>query len=436
MISLLGVAFLLQQGTFLGNTTPPSGDTVGYWQQRVRYTIVATLDEERSAVHAKGELVYTNNSPDTLREMYVHQYLNAFRPGSKWSAADEKENRERFQHLTEPNYGYERFTAAPTVDGRAVTVTYPGSPDSTVARFSLPMSIPPGGTVHIQFAWDARPSTVFRRQGRRGRTYDFAQWYPKVAVYDRGGWEPNALVPAGELYGEFGDYDVTLIVRDDQVLAATGVPVSGDPGWARVSRTGPPRMASNAYPDLPAAPAATVPVGSHAVRFYAKDVHHFAWSASTEYVYEGGVYVRPPTAPRHFATWDTVSVHVLWKPGDDTTWGRGVALRRTIDALTWLEGLYGPFGYPQITNVHRLDGGATEFPMMIMDGSPSYGLILPRARSQLYVWHPRPTTNGGQGGWMRGSRTIRRTGHRGSPLRSGPPRGWSFRPMCSPGAIG
>ena len=37
----------------------------------------------------------------------------------------------------------------------------------------------------IDMSWDARPSTVPRRQGRQGRRFDFAQWYPKVVVYDR-----------------------------------------------------------------------------------------------------------------------------------------------------------------------------------------------------------------------------------------------------------
>jgi hypothetical protein len=376
MTPLIGALLLLQQGAYLGNTSPSSGDTVGYWQQRVGYTIVATLDEERMAIRAGGELVYVNNSPDTLREMFFHQYLNAFRPGSKWSESDARENRVRFQNLQEPNYGYERFTAAPIVDGAPVVVSYPGSPDSTVARFELPRPLPPGGTIRVQLAWEARPSTVFRRQGRRGRTYDFAQWYPKVAVYDRGGWQPNPLIPAGEMYGEFGTYDVTLVVRDDQILGATGMPVVGDPGWGRVSRTGAPYINATAYGSVPVSPQVDVPRGNRAVRFYARDVHHFAWTASTEYVYEGGSYARDSSTPRRFQTWDTVGVHVLMKPGDDSTWGGGIALRRTIDALRWLESIYGTYAYPQITNVHRLDRGATEFPMMIMNSTASYGLIL------------------------------------------------------------
>ena len=84
----------------------------------------------------------------------------------------------------------------------------------------------------IETDWDARLSTVARRQGRQGRHYDFAQWYPKVVVYDQYGWEEHPLVPAGEFYGEFGNFRVQLDVPEDQVLGATGVPVCGDPGWS------------------------------------------------------------------------------------------------------------------------------------------------------------------------------------------------------------
>lgn len=376
MIALFALALLQQAPLRQSSTTPPSGDTTGYWQQHVSYTVVATLDETQTKLKARAMLVYVNHSPDTLTEMYFHQYLNAFRPGSKWSELDEREHRVRFQNLADPDYGYERFTAPPVVDGTPVVVDYPGAPDSTVAHFRLARPLAPGDSARIAVEWEARPSTVPRRQARRGRTWDFAQWYPKVAVYDRGGWQPNPLIPAGELYGEFGTYDVTLIVRDDQVLASTGVPVSGDPGWARVSRTGAPYLASNAYARVPVVPTEeAIADGYRPVRFFAENVHHFAWSASPDYRYEGGVHVRT-AQPARFQTWDTVGVHVLFKPGDDTTWGGGRAVERTLVAARWLESIWGPYAYPQITNVHRIDGGGTEFPMMIMDGSASQGLIL------------------------------------------------------------
>ncbi len=363
-------------------TSPATGDTVGYWQQRANYDIIARLDEARQTVVATGTMRYTNNSPDVITEMFVHQYLNAFRPYSKWSDADEREGRTRFQLLEDPANGYERFTSRPLVDGTPVAVDYPGAPDSTVAHFTLPRPLRPGQTISVTFAWEARPSTTLRRQGRRGRHYDLAQWYPKVAVYDRGGWQQNALVPAGELYGEFGDFRVALVLNEDQVVGATGVPVAGDPGWERVKRGGTPTLlqrtaygAGGASGLVPIAPS-----GMRTVVFEARDVHHFAWTTDPEYRYEGGAWIRP--APRPFTRvkiWDTVGVHVLYRPGDDTTWGRGVVVQRTIDAMKWLEEIYGPYAYPQISAAHRLDGGGTEFPMMMHNGSPAFDLILHEA---------------------------------------------------------
>ncbi len=373
--ALLAMALALQQGIPGATTTPPSGDTTGYWQQHVHYQIVATLDEPAHLVHGTATLVYVNHSPDTLHEMYFQQYLNAFRPGSKWSAVDAREGRVRFQNLKDPDYGFDRFMSTPTFDGVPVAPDYPGAPDSTVAHFTLPHPLAPGDSMVIRLAWDARPSTVLRRQGRRGRSYDFAQWYPKVAVYDRGGWEANPFVPAGELYGEFGTYDVTLVVPADQVIGATGVPISGDPGWAEAKRWGTLYIPRDAYDHVPPAPAVTVPPNDKAVRFFARNVHHFAWSVSPDYRYEGGIFVRHVPAT-HFKTWDTVAINVLYRPGDDSTWGHGIAVRRSIQALTWLEKIWGPYAWPQFTNLHRLEGGGTEFPMMIMDGGDQLPLVL------------------------------------------------------------
>ncbi|HEU4563541.1 MAG TPA: M1 family metallopeptidase, partial [Gemmatimonadaceae bacterium] len=374
MLALLALSLLLQQPSVQlpaarvptgdGLTSPPSGDTAGYWQQRVHYRISATLDERAQLLHATATLAYVNESPDTLREMYVHQYLNAFRPGSRWSADDAREGRVRFQTLKDPDYAHERFTAPVTVDGTPVRVEYPGAPDSTVARFDLPRPLLPGDSVVVAFAWDARLSTLPRRQGRRGRHWDFAQWYPKVAVYDRGGWEANPLRPAGEFYGEFGSYDVSLTVAADQVMGATGVPVAGDPGWERARRGGEVHLMRDAYGDAGVVPQSDGASATKTVRWLARDVHHFAWTTSPDYRYEGALYD------------GRVGIHVLYRPGDEREWGNGEAVRRTERALAWLESIYGRYPYPQVTNVHRIEGGGTEFPMMVMDGSASQGLIL------------------------------------------------------------
>jgi hypothetical protein len=359
-------------------TTPASGDTAGYWQQRADYTIVATLDDTRGVIAADGRLRYVNHSPDTLRELWLHQHLNAFRPGSRWSATDAREGRTRFEALRDDDLAFERFTRVPAIGGTTLAIAYPLAPDSTVVRVALPAALAPGDSIDVTFSWTARPSTLARRQGRRGRSVDFAQWYPKVAVYDRMGWKPNPLVPAGEFHGEFGTFDVTLVVAEDQVIGATGVPVAGDPGWQRVAAPGQVAdLRARAYGDVPDGPTVSPPAGMRAVRFLARDVHHFAWSASPGFRYEGGVVVRAVRSGAYrFPVWDTVAVHVLYR-GDAsrTQWERGRALAFGRTALGWLEQVFGAYPYPQMTILERLDGGGTEFPMMMQNGSASQGLV-------------------------------------------------------------
>lgn len=122
--------------------------------------------------------------------------------------------------------------------GQAVTPVFPFAPDSTIARFTLPRPLAPGDSMVVDLDFDARPSTTPRRQGRRGRAFDFAQSYPKVVVYDRHGWNEQPLYPGGEFYGEFATYLVELDLARDQVISTTGVPICGDPGLG-VGQPGP-----------------------------------------------------------------------------------------------------------------------------------------------------------------------------------------------------
>ncbi len=211
-------------------------------------------------------------------------------------------------------------------------------------------------------------------------------------MYDKYGWEEHALYPAGEFYGEFGDFYVKLDVPTDQVVGATGLPVCGDPGWRRanqlagaavltqqpgdtryragmtnIDRLGPNgETLGGGYCSIEGAPTLQVTYG-HPGReqtiWVARDVHNFAMSMSPDYRYEGGEV-------------NGTLVHVLYQPGDEKTWGGGIVVNNTIAMLKWLNFIFGKYPWPQMTVVHRIEGGGTEFPMMEMNGSPSLGLNL------------------------------------------------------------
>ncbi len=340
----------------------------GYWQQQVDYTISASLDEPAGMLRGTQRVVYRNNSPDTLKTISFHLYLNAFRPGSRWSDADSAEQRRRFNDLKDPDFGMNQVSNV-RVMGAVATPIYPFAPDSTVVRFLLPRPLVPGASMEAELDWLARPSTVPRRQGRRGRAFDFAQWYPRVVAYDKHGWQEHPLYPAGEFYGDFGDFTVVLDVPEDQVIGATGVPVCGDPGWERANQNPgrPVEYRRRFYPTVAPVDSEVACRSKGANRktivWRAEQVHHFAMSMRPDYRYEGG-------------RWGDVTVHALYQPGDEPTWGGNVAVKRTEVMLEWLDSVFGKYPWPQMTNVHRIEGGGTEFPMMMHNGSSSQELIL------------------------------------------------------------
>ena len=352
------------------SASAPASQNPSYFQQSVDYRIEARLDERSNVLTSRLRMRYGNRSTTTLDTIWFHLYLNAFRPNSAWARRDLEFDNRRFQDLGPDDYAYERVRSI-TVNGTAVRPVYPGSPDSTVMGVPLPRPLAPGQELEVRIDWDSRLSTQPRRQGRRGRHYDFAQWYPRVAVFDYDGWEVQPLMPQGEFYGEFASFDVTLDLARDQVTGATGVPVEGDPGWSGARAPGQPEpdLRRDAYPAKTVEPLGLLQgaaaTGRKRVRWRAENVHHFAWSTSPDYTFEGGAY-------------EDVAIRVLYQPGDSAQWA-GVAVERTRIALAWLDSLYGDFAWPQITNLHRVEGGGTEFPMMVMNGSAGQGLIVHEA---------------------------------------------------------
>ncbi len=327
------------------------------FQQGVRYRIEAFEDDGSDVLRGRAKLTYTNHAPTALERLYFHQYLNAFRPNSAWAAYDLEHGDREYQDLAPADQGFERLSGF-TVDGKAVAAVYPGSPDSTVFYVELPQPLEPGDSLVAEMDWTARLSTHPRRQGRKGRHYDWAHWYPRIAVYGPGGWEYRAHIRPGELNGNFATYDVTMDLPEDQVVGATGLPLEGDPGWAAVAVQGsePPRYLRDFYDTGPADSLGLLKgaaaSGRKRIRWHAEKVHNFAWSTSPDYVYMGG-------------RWNGRPINLLWEPSN-TRWDPERTMAQEKAALDWIVTVVGEYPWPQMTITDRIERGATEFEMLFM----------------------------------------------------------------------
>lgn len=52
------------------------------WQQSANYRMEVDVDVQKHTYEGRQWVVFTNNSPDTLTQIFYHLYFNAFQPGS------------------------------------------------------------------------------------------------------------------------------------------------------------------------------------------------------------------------------------------------------------------------------------------------------------------------------------------------------------------
>ncbi|MFI5202366.1 MAG: hypothetical protein ACHQNE_08260, partial [Candidatus Kapaibacterium sp.] len=161
-----------------------------YWQQHVSYDIHVTLIDSIHTLDGNLSVVYTNNSPDTLREVFFHLYANAFQPGSMM---DERALEihtapvyDRIHKLPESEWG-KYWIDRVWVGTQAAKFDITG----TIMRVVLYQPLLPGGQVKIELPFREQIPKQIRRSGwmsADGVEYSMSQWYPKVCEYDFEGW--------------------------------------------------------------------------------------------------------------------------------------------------------------------------------------------------------------------------------------------------------
>ena len=195
----------------------------GYWQQDVHYTIIANIDETKDIIDATEQLVYWNNSPDDLNELYFHLYQNAFTPNSYCSELH-NQNQKEVSYGRYEKQGLGTVVKNLKVDGKLVDTIL----DNTILKVILNEPLKSGDKITINMDFKTYFDTGSLRRRMKtfnafGNThYDGVLWYPRIAAYDKKfGWTKDQHL-GKEFYGDFGTFDVELTFASNYIVEATG----------------------------------------------------------------------------------------------------------------------------------------------------------------------------------------------------------------------
>ena len=363
-----------------------------YWQQHADYKMEVSMDVKNYQYKGKQELIYTNNSQDTLNKVYYHLFNNAFQPGSEMDAriqsikdpdgrmvtkikvGDIEIKESRIKNLKPNEIGYLRISNF-TQDGVAAVTKTVG----TILEVTLAKPILPNSKTTFSLDFDGQVPVQIRRSGRNnaeGVALSMAQWYPKMAEFDFEGWHADPYI-AREFHGVWSNFDVKITIDKDFILGGTGYLQNKN-------------EIGHGYQD--SGVLVSIPKKSKTLtwHFTAPLVHDFTWAADKEYIHD--VVKGPNDVDLHFLYKNNPKFIENWKNLQPKT----VALMKIYNETV------GDYPYKQYSVIQGGDGGMEYAMCTLILGQGSFdGLVGVTAHELAHSWFQHVlASNESKHGWM------------------------------------
>ncbi|MGG9972501.1 M1 family metallopeptidase [Ferruginibacter sp. SUN002] len=339
----------------------------GYWQQQVNYTIDVTLNDEEHSLDGYIKMDYFNNSPDTLKFIWIHVWPNAYK-NDRTAFSDQllENGRTDFYFSDNDKHGYINRLDFKVNNINSIILDHPQHQD--IVKLILPLPLVPGSNCKIESPFRVKLPHNFSRGGHVGQSYQITQWYPKPAVYDKKGWHAIPYLDQGEFYSEFGNYEVNITIPKNYIVAATGtLQNETEINWLKersnlntvftLPSTKSPIVLKKAKEDLIAFPASSKELKT--ISFKQDNVHDFAWFADKRFVVQQDTLQLQSGKIINVASYALPSITNYWKNSlqfikksilTRSKW-LGEYPYNTATAVEAMMGFEGGMEYPTITSI-------------------------------------------------------------------------------------
>ncbi len=320
------------------------------WQQNADYEMNVDIDVESYRFNGSQEILYTNNSPDTISKVYYHLYFNAFKPGSQMDVRSlnisdpDSRVKDRISKLGENEEG-DLSVFELKQDGKPVFFEQ----QETVLLARLNKVLLPGKKTKLTLLFEGVVPKQIRRSGRNnkdGVALSMTQWYPKLAEYDFEGWHPNPYI-AREFHGVWGDYSVKITIDKNYILGGTGyLQNSTEIGYGYHPK--------NKTIDHSEKEKLTW-------HFFAPSVHDFTWAADPDFIHD---VVKGP---------NDVDLHFLYKTNQEN-WRK--LQPHSVGLMKYFNENIGEYPWKQYSIIQGGDGGMEYAMSTLITGGEQYSRLL------------------------------------------------------------
>ncbi len=385
----VALAVLLASVLHVTSTTSAQGQPARVSPRTANYDIDVTLEPATRIITGSEVITWRNPGQIAAYSIRLHLYWNAFRnTNSTWLKQRHLAGDDPFEHAGADDFGYTNVTRLTRLnddgtetdlmkDFRFISPDDQNADDRSLAAAGLADAVEPGGTMRLRVEWTGKFPRNFDRTGAIGNYFFVSQWFPKLGVFEDGGWNAHQFFANSEFFADFGNYDVRITVPRGWTVGATGL---------EQSRTDTPSTSLG--------PSKT----TH--RYTQEDVHDFAWTTSPDFIEKRQPFEMPGRTP--------VQMRLLLQPEHEYLADRHFA--GAAAALKYYGEWYGAYPYPTLTivdPVFQSDSGGMEYPTLVTAGtrwwSPRYSndpeyVVLHEAGHQF--WYGLVANNEVEFGWM------------------------------------
>ena len=353
--SSLPIPLNIRQSIEKGNRTETGQPGVHYWQNRADYSIRVSFDPRTRLVSGRETIVYTNNSPDTLRSLLFKVYPNLYKKGVSRMMSVRPED----------------VTDGVAVSNLLIDDQKPaGNPPFAQAGTDAAVRVPAISTgkstrVSLDFTYTLNKTSHIRTGQVDSGAFFIAYFFPRIAVYDDiDGWNRNLYLGPQEFYNDFCHFDVDVTVPGDYLVWATG---------DLVNRQELLSAECNRRIDEANTKDGVVTIvdsgdlvrrdfvrraDSNTFRFRADDVTDFVFGISNHYIWKASSLVVDPATGRR------TRVDAVFNPAHRDFDEVVDFARKTVEGMSYRFPAW-PYPYPHETVFDGLD--QMEYPMMVND---------------------------------------------------------------------